>query len=120
MKNNAGKGNVILRVVLSIVLFSVFIKIDTLFSIMNILAERGWPLLVIIFAAVMIRMIFAGLVVLIIIPPILGFKRWQGWLPGFLAGFNSVVMHLASKDLPSLIYVMVTGVIYSLFFLIGI
>ena len=32
MKNNAGKGNVILWVVLSIVLFSVFIKIDTLFS----------------------------------------------------------------------------------------
>ena len=34
-----------------------------------------------------------------------------------LAGFYSVVMHIASKDPPFLIYVMVTGVIYGLFFL---
>jgi membrane protease YdiL (CAAX protease family) len=34
-----------------------------------------------------------------------------------LAGFYSVLMHLASKDPPFLVYVMTTGVIYGLFFL---
>jgi membrane protease YdiL (CAAX protease family) len=92
MKNNTGKGNVILRVVLSIILFSVFIKIDTLFSIMNTLAEKGWPLLVIILAAVIIRMIFAGLVVLIILPMILGFTNWRNWLPGYLKTDSMIVL----------------------------
>jgi membrane protease YdiL (CAAX protease family) len=84
MKNNTGKGNAILRVVLSVILFSVFIKIDSIFSITNILAEKGWSLLVIILTAVIIRIIFAGLVVLIILPLILEFKSWRSWLPEYL------------------------------------
>jgi membrane protease YdiL (CAAX protease family) len=92
MKNNIGKGNVILRVILSVVLFSIFIKIDTLFSIMNILAERGWSLLTIILTAVLIRMIFAGLVVLMILPLILAFKSWRSWLPEYLRIDSKIVL----------------------------
>ena len=80
MKNSTGKGNLFLRVIVSVVLFSVFIKIDTLFSIMNNLAEKGWSLPAIILTAVTIRMIFAGLVVMIILPLILRFKSWRNWL----------------------------------------
>ena len=92
MKNKTGKGNVILRVILSVVVFSFFIKIDTLFSMMNTLAEKGWPLLVIILTAVVIRMFFAGLVVLIVLPLILGFKNWRSWLPEYLRVDSKIVL----------------------------
>jgi len=92
MKNKTGKGNVILRVILSVVVFSFFIKIDTLFSMMNTLAEKGWPLLVIILTAVVIRMFFAGLVVLIVLPLILGFKSWRSWLPEYLRVDSKIVL----------------------------
>lgn len=92
MKNNIGKGNVILRMILSLVLFSIFIKIDTLFSMMNILAEKGWSLLAIILTAVTIRMIFAGLVVLIILPLILGFTNWRGWLSEYFRVDSKIVL----------------------------
>ncbi|MFN2235823.1 MAG: CPBP family intramembrane glutamic endopeptidase [Anaerolineales bacterium] len=92
MKNKTGKRNVILRVILSVVVFSFFIKIDTLFSMMNTLAEKGWPLLVIILTAVVIRMFFAGLVVLIVLPLILGFKNWRSWLPEYLRVDSKIVL----------------------------
>ena len=92
MKNKTGKRNVILRVILSVVVFSFFIKIDKLFSMMNTLAEKGWPLLVIILTAVVIRMFFAGLVVLIVLPLILGFKNWRSWLPEYLRVDSKIVL----------------------------
>jgi membrane protease YdiL (CAAX protease family) len=75
-----------------VVVFSFFIKIDTLFSMMNTLAEKGWPLLVIILTAVVIRMFFAGLVVLIVLPLILGFKNWRSWLPEYLRVDSKIVL----------------------------
>ena len=81
MKNSSGKRVVILRVILSVILFSLFIKIDSIFSVMNTLADRDWSLLVIILAAVLIRMTFAGFVVLIILPMILGLKVGESGYP---------------------------------------
>lgn len=92
MKNRFGKGSIIFRGIFSVILFSVFIKINSIFSTMNILADRGWSLLVIVFIAVLIRMILAGIVVLLILPPILGFKGWREWLPGYLMVNSKIVL----------------------------
>lgn len=84
MKNNTGIRNVVFRVILSAILFSIFIKFDSIVQIINTFVEWGWSFSLIILVSVLIRMIFTGIAVLIILPLILGFKSWQNWLPGYL------------------------------------
>ena len=84
MKTNLSKGAITLRSVLAVILFSLFLKFDSLFSLMNTLAESGWSLLPIIMVAVLIRMLFAGSVVLFVLPLCLGCKNWRVWLPTYL------------------------------------
>ena len=92
MDNNSERGSVILRVLLSTILFSVFLKIDSVFQVVNFLVDKGWSLLPILSLSVLIRMIFAGMVVLIILPPILGLEGWRAWLPGTLRVNSKIVL----------------------------
>ena len=82
--NRAGKGNIILRVILSVMVFSVFLKIDTLLQIGNSFVEWEWSAVPVLLAIALVRMIFAGVVVLAVLPLILGLKRLRDWLPGYL------------------------------------
>lgn len=84
MENKIGKGKIIFKVLLSTILFSLFLKLDSIFQVMNFLAEKGWSLLSILLVSVLIRMVFAGFVVLIILPLILRSGKWRDWLPGYL------------------------------------
>jgi membrane protease YdiL (CAAX protease family) len=84
MENRTGKGKIILGVLLSTILFSAFLKFDSIFQVVNFLVEKGWSLLSILLVSVLIRMIFAGLVVLIVIPRILRSGYWRGWLSEYL------------------------------------
>jgi len=84
MENKTGKGKIILGVLLSTILFSAFLKFDSIFQVVNFLVEKGWSLLSILLVSVLIRMIFAGLVVLIVIPLILRSGYWRGWLSEYL------------------------------------
>ena len=92
MKTKAPKGKLIFLVILATIVFSIFIKLDSLFSVANTLASRGWSLLPILFVIVLIRMIFAGLVVLIILPLILRSGSWRDWLPGYLRIDRKIVL----------------------------
>ena len=92
MKTKAPKGKLIFLVILATIVFSIFIILDSLFSVANTLASRGWSLLPILFVIVLIRMIFAGLVVLIILPLILRSGSWRDWLPGYLRIDRKIVL----------------------------
>jgi membrane protease YdiL (CAAX protease family) len=91
MKKNDGKGTIILRVILATLLFSVFRKVDSIFHIGNTLADRGWSLLPILSVSALVRFTFAGIVVLLVMPPILRLERWRDWLPGFLRTDRKVI-----------------------------
>ena len=84
MENRTGKGILILLVILSMILFSVFRMIHSFFPLVNIFAEWGWSLIMIILVIVLIQMIFSGFVVLLILPLILGFKSWHDRLFRYL------------------------------------
>ncbi len=84
MKNNKGKSTVLLRVVVAVVLFSLFRQITSVLGIVDSFVNRGWTLSFIILVIVMIQMIAAGIVVLIVLPIVLGFKAWRDWLSGYL------------------------------------
>jgi membrane protease YdiL (CAAX protease family) len=92
MKTKAPKGKLIFLVILATIVFSIFIILDSLFSVANTLASRGWSLLPILFVIVLIRMIFAGLVVLIILPLIIRSGSWRDWLPGYLRIDRKIVL----------------------------
>lgn len=81
---SGGKGAVILKVALAVLLFSVFLKVDTLVRIGNILVEWAWPAVPVLLGIALVRMVLAGTVVLAVLPVILGFKRLRDWLPGYL------------------------------------
>jgi len=92
MKNNTGKGMAILKAALSVILFSLFLKFDSILQVINTFVEWGWSLLPIIFTSVLIRMVLAGIVVLIILPNVLGCKNWRTWLPRYLMADGKIVL----------------------------
>jgi len=92
MKNRTGKGILILLVILSMDLFSAFRMIHSFFSLVNIFAEWGWSLIMIILVIVLIQMIFSGFVVLIILPLVLGFKSWHERLFRYLKTDLKIVL----------------------------
>jgi membrane protease YdiL (CAAX protease family) len=81
---SAGKGRILLRVALSVLLFSVFLKLDSFLQLGNVLAAWGWPLSLILSAVVLVRTVFAGTVVLAVLPLVLRANRLREWLPGAL------------------------------------
>lgn len=84
MEAEAKKGKNILLVILAVIVFSFIVKLDSIFLVANILAGRDWSLLPILLVCVLIRMIFAGVVVLFILPFILRSGSWRDWLPEYL------------------------------------
>ena len=92
MENQMGKGSIIFRIFLSTIVFSLFLKLDSIFQLVNSLVEKGWPLLPIITLSVLIRMVCAGIVVLVVLPFILDFKDRQAWLPGIMKFDSRLVL----------------------------
>ncbi len=84
MENKTEKGKIIFTAILAVILFSVILKIDSIFSIANTLAELGWSLLSILLVSVLLRLIFAGIAVLVVLPLILRSGSWREWLPRYL------------------------------------
>lgn len=84
MEDRAGKGIIILRVVLSVLLFSLFLKIDALLGIGNAFFDLGWSAPLIVLAVTLVRMILAGIVVLAVLPVILGLKGLRNRLAEYL------------------------------------
>ena len=87
-----GKGAVILRVALATALFSVFLKIDALAQVGNILVDWAWPAVPVLLGITLVRMLLAGTVVLAVLPLILGFKKVRDGLPGYLRIDAKVVL----------------------------
>ena len=79
-----GKGAVILRVALATALFSVFLKIDALVQVGNILVDWAWPAVPVLLGITLVRMLLAATVVLAVLPVILGVRRLRDWLPGYV------------------------------------
>jgi membrane protease YdiL (CAAX protease family) len=79
-----GKGAVILKVTLAMLLFSIFLKIDALAQVGNILVGWAWPAVPVLLGITLVRMLLAGTVVLAVLPVILGVRRLRDWLPGYV------------------------------------
>jgi len=92
MENRTGKKTLILLVILSMILFSVFRMIHSFFPFVNSFDEWGWSLLMIILVIVLIQMISSGFGVLIILPLILGFKSWHERLFRYLKIYLKIVL----------------------------
>ena len=80
MEHKIGKGGLILRLVLATLLFSIFLKMDSLLGTVDVFVKWGWSLTTILLVSVMIRMVFGGIVVLTILPLVLRIKRTRGWM----------------------------------------
>jgi len=92
METKAEKGMIIFKVTLATIIFSIFIKIDSVFAIANVLANKDWSLLPIFSVIVLLRMIFAGLAVMIILPLTLRSGSWRDWLPRYLSTDRKIVL----------------------------
>ncbi len=100
MDKTNSKTSIILRITLAVILFSLFIKFDSLMQFADLLADRGWSLLWILVVLTGIRLILAGLAVVFVMPLILGEKNVKESLARFLltdskvllAGFLSFVL----------------------------
>jgi membrane protease YdiL (CAAX protease family) len=79
-----GKGRAVLLVAFAPLLFSLFRKADTLVRMGNILVEWTSSGGLVFSAIALVRLVLAGLVVLVVLPVVLGFKRLGDWLPGYL------------------------------------
>lgn len=84
MEHKIGKGRLILRLILATVLFSIFLKLDSLLGTVDVFVAWGWSLATILLVSVLIRMVFGGIVVLVVLPLILPTKRPLGWKPEYL------------------------------------
>ena len=72
MEKSNNRICIILRIALALILFSILIKVDSILQLANILADRGWSLLPILLVITGIRLILAGLAVVLVMPLILG------------------------------------------------
>ncbi len=84
MKSKTGKFSFIIRVVLATLVFSLFLRLDSIFSVVDSFVDLGWSLAAIFVTITAVRLILGSIVVLLIMPPILQFGWVQTWLPGFL------------------------------------
>lgn len=84
MENKSTKMETIFRIILGIILFSVFIKLDSIFQLPDLLVDRGWSLLQILLVITGIRLILAGLIVVFVMPVIMGEKNIRESLARYL------------------------------------
>jgi membrane protease YdiL (CAAX protease family) len=92
MKEDLRKGHVVVRVILATILFSVFRMIDAFSSLVNMMGQEGWSFSMILIASTLIQLIAAGFVVLVVMPPSLGFKKWRHWLSGYLKIDRKIIL----------------------------
>jgi membrane protease YdiL (CAAX protease family) len=103
MEKPITKIGIIFRIVLAVILFSLFIKFDSILQIADLLVDSGWSLPPILLVITLIRMALAGLVTIVVVALVLEFKRIRDWLPAYLridskivlAGFLSFVLFCA-------------------------
>lgn len=84
MQSKMGKFSFIFRVILAALVFSLFLRLDSIFSVVDKFVDLGWSLAAILVTITAVRLILGSIVVLLIMPPILQFGPVQSWLPGFL------------------------------------
>lgn len=84
MEKNEGRFSFIVRVILATVVFSLFLRVDSIFSVVDSFVDLGWSLGAILVTITGVRLILGSIVVLLIMPPILKFGQIKTWLPGFL------------------------------------
>lgn len=83
---------IILRITLAVILFSLFIKADSILQMADFLVGRGWSLLQILLAITGIRLILAGLAVVLVMPLILGEKNIKEDLSRYLRTDSKVYL----------------------------
>jgi membrane protease YdiL (CAAX protease family) len=84
MEPHPSKESIILRVMLSALLFSLFLKMTTLLRLVDVFIAWDWSAIPVMLAIVLARLLFAAVVVLTILPLILMLKSPRDWLPGYL------------------------------------
>lgn len=88
---------IILRVALAVLVFSVFLKLDTLLGAADTFVGWGWSMVPVLGALVLVRIVFAGVVVLAVLPLILGSGGPLHWLPAYLRiDLKSVLLGILS------------------------
>jgi membrane protease YdiL (CAAX protease family) len=92
MKYKSGVTKILLVSLLSTVLFSVFRKIEFILPLVRSMVDWGWSLPQIIFVSSAVQMLSAGIAVLVIVPPMLGYSKWQEWIPQYLRVDSSVLI----------------------------
>ncbi len=92
MDKTISKTGIILRITLAVILFSLFIKFDSLMQFADLLVDRGWSLLWILVVITGIRLILAGLAVVFVMPLILGEKNIKESLARFLLTDSKVLL----------------------------
>jgi len=74
----------ILSILPATILFSVFLKLDSILNLADLMVAQGWSLTLILLVLTIIRLALAGLVVVIVLPLVLGMKNIRGWLSEYL------------------------------------
>jgi membrane protease YdiL (CAAX protease family) len=92
MDKTISKTGIILRITLAVILFSLFIKFDSLMQFADLLVDRGWSLLQILVVITGIRLILAGLAVVFVMPLILGEKNIKESLARYLLTDSKVLL----------------------------
>jgi ABC-type uncharacterized transport system permease subunit len=67
------RTSIVLRATLSMLLFSLFLKMDVLLRAGDAFVGWGWPAIPVLLGVLLVRMAFAGLVVLAVLPLVLGY-----------------------------------------------
>ena len=92
MRKPKNKVGIILRIVLAVILFSLFIKLDSILQTAGFLVDRGWSLLQILLVITGIRLFLAGLAVVFVMPLILGEKNIRECLSRYLRADSKVFL----------------------------
>jgi len=103
MNKKSSKLIIILTIFLATVLFSIFLKLDSVLQLADRMVDRGWSLVQILLTLTGFRLVFAGLVVVVVLPLVLGVKNLWNCLAEylrtdlkvFLAGLFSFVIFCA-------------------------
>ena len=78
------RTSIVLRATLSMLLFSLFLKMDVLLRAGDAFVGWGWSAIPVLLGVLLVRMAFAGLAVLAVLPLVLGYRGARDWLPRYL------------------------------------
>ncbi len=92
MEKSINKIGIIFRIVLAVILFSLFIKVDSILQTADFLVDEGRSLLQILLVITGIRLILAGLAVVFVMPLVLGEKNIREGLARYLLTDSKVLL----------------------------